>query len=86
MAVDLRHDWPGALGAAGLDPSQRTAWLAEGLLWYLPADAQDRLFESITELSAPGSRLSTESVPVHDEERRALICGLTCSRFPGHRG
>lgn len=75
VGIDLRHDWPAALHAAGLDPSRPTAWLAEGLLWYLPADAQDRLFELITQLSAPGSRLSTESVPYHDEKRRAMICG-----------
>ena len=41
---------------------QPTAWLAEGLLMYLPADAQDRLFELITELSAPGSRIAAETV------------------------
>ena len=45
VAVDLRFDWPAALQAAGFDPAQPTAWLAEGLLMYLPADAQDRLFE-----------------------------------------
>jgi O-methyltransferase involved in polyketide biosynthesis len=27
---------------------------------YLPPDAQDRLFDNITELSAPGSKLATE--------------------------
>ena len=31
-----------------------TAWLAEGLLMYLPADAQDRLFERVTELTRGG--------------------------------
>ncbi len=31
-----------------------TAWLAEGLLPYLRADAQDRLFERLTALSAAG--------------------------------
>ena len=70
VAVDLRQDWPAALVAAGFDPSRPTAWLAEGLLMYLPADGQDRLFELITELSAPGSRLSAEAVKHYDEERR----------------
>ena len=45
---------------AGFDPAQPTAWIAEGLLPYLPPDAQDRLFDHITALSAPGSRLATE--------------------------
>jgi methyltransferase (TIGR00027 family) len=60
VAVDLRDDWPTALRGAGFDPAQATAWIAEGLLVYLPPDAQDRLFDNITALSAPGSRLATE--------------------------
>ena len=60
VAIDLRDDWPTALRDAGFDPAQPTAWIAEGLLVYLPPDAQDRLFDSITALSAPGSRLATE--------------------------
>ncbi len=60
VAIDLRDDWPAALRAAGFDPAQPTAWIAEGLLVYLPPDAQDRLFDNITALSAPGSRLATE--------------------------
>ena len=70
VAIDLRQDWPGALRAAGFDPSARTAWLAEGLLMYLPAEAQDRLFTQIGELSAAGSRVSAETAPCHADERR----------------
>lgn len=73
VSVDLRNDWPAALVAAGFDPARPTAWLAEGLLMYLPAEAQDLLFERITELSAPGSRVSVEAVRHHDEERRAQM-------------
>jgi methyltransferase (TIGR00027 family) len=73
VAVDLRQDWPAALQAAGFDPAGPTAWLAEGLLMYLPAEAQDRLFEQIGELSAPGSRISAEAVRHHDEDRRAQM-------------
>ncbi|GAA4535255.1 class I SAM-dependent methyltransferase [Amycolatopsis samaneae] len=62
-AVDLRDDWPTALRAAGFDPALPTAWSAEGLLGYLPPEAQDRLLDTITELSAPGSRVATESRP-----------------------
>lgn len=58
IAVDLRQDWPAALRDKGFDPAVPTAWLAEGLLRYLPADAQDRLFENIAALSAPGSRFA----------------------------
>jgi methyltransferase (TIGR00027 family) len=62
-AVDLRDDWPAALRTAGFDPALPSAWSAEGLLGYLPPDAQDRLLDTITELSAPGSRVATESRP-----------------------
>ncbi|WP_033289004.1 SAM-dependent methyltransferase [Amycolatopsis jejuensis] len=71
-AADLREDWPAALRAAGFDPARPTAWSAEGLLGYLPPEAQDRLLDTITELSAPGSRVATESKPnprPGDEER-----------------
>src|ERR1700761_9289767 len=63
VAIDLRGDWPAALRGAGLDTQAPTAWLAEGLLIYLPSDAQDRLFDNITALSAPGSAIATEYVP-----------------------
>ena len=62
VAVDLREDWPSSLTQAGFDPGQRTAWIAEGLLGYLPAEAQDRLLDQITKLSAPGSRFATEGL------------------------
>lgn len=70
VAIDLRQDWPKALRDAGFDASVPTAWLAEGLLMYLPADAQDRLFAQITELSAAGSRIAAETAPTQAEERR----------------
>jgi methyltransferase (TIGR00027 family) len=60
VAIDLRDDWPEALRRSGFDPTQPTSWSAEGLLMYLPPDAQDRLFDNLTELSAPGSKLATE--------------------------
>jgi methyltransferase (TIGR00027 family) len=63
VAVDLRADWPAALKAAGLDTTAPTAWLAEGLLIYLPPEAQDRLFDNITALSVTGSTIATEFVP-----------------------
>jgi len=61
--ADLREDWPEALRANGFDPDRPTAWSAEGLLGYLPPDAQDRLLDTITDLSAAGSRVATESRP-----------------------
>ncbi|OBG83889.1 SAM-dependent methyltransferase [Mycobacterium sp. E136] len=63
VAIDLRFDWPDALKAAGFDPALPTAWSAEGLLGYLPPEAQDKLLDTISELSAPGSRVAVESGP-----------------------
>jgi methyltransferase (TIGR00027 family) len=58
----VRHDWPAALQRAGFDPDRPTVWSAEGLLSSLPPDAQDRLLDEITALSAAGSRLATENM------------------------
>jgi methyltransferase (TIGR00027 family) len=63
IAIDLRNDWPKALLDNGFDTKQPTAWIAEGLLIYLPSEAQDLLFDRINELSAPGSRVATEHIP-----------------------
>ncbi len=74
VPVDLRQDWPAALSGAGFDPSEPTAWLAEGLLPYLPAEAQNRLFQLLTELSAPGSQVAVEAFQLGSgdtEHRRA---------------
>ncbi len=70
VPIDLRQDWPAALRAAGFDPAARTAWLAEGLLMYLPAEAQDRLFTQIGELSRAGSRIAAETAASHADDRR----------------
>jgi methyltransferase (TIGR00027 family) len=61
VPADLRHDWPEALRGAGFDPTAPTAWSAEGLLPYLPAEAQDLLFERVTALSSPASRVAVEA-------------------------
>ena len=75
VGIDLRADWSTALRERGFDPGQPTAWSAEGLLVYLPPQAQDRLFDDITALSAPGSELATEHVPdlsiLTDDDRMA---------------
>lgn len=63
VATDLRDDWAGELIAAGFDPGQPTAWALEGLLPYLPGAAQDALFETLHQLSAPGSQIAAELGP-----------------------
>ncbi|MFB7469881.1 SAM-dependent methyltransferase [Kitasatospora sp. NPDC056184] len=60
VACDLRLDWAGALAAAGFRAGEPTAWLAEGLLLYLPAAAESRLAATVDRLSAAGSSLAYE--------------------------
>ncbi|CRZ16695.1 class I SAM-dependent methyltransferase [Mycolicibacterium neworleansense] len=68
VAIDLRDDWPQALRESGFDPSRPSAWIAEGLLIYLPATAQEQLFAGIDALAAPGSFVGIEeAVPMPDE-------------------
>ncbi|MBV9352097.1 MAG: class I SAM-dependent methyltransferase [Mycobacterium sp.] len=72
VPVDLRHDWPAALQGAGFDPGRPTAWIAEGLVAFLPPEAQDRLLDNITALSADGSRLMVEIFCNSQETLQAL--------------
>lgn len=60
VRIDLRDDWAGALDAAGFDASAPSAWLAEGLLPYLPPEAEEALLDAVTRRAAPGSRLAVE--------------------------
>lgn len=84
-AVDLRDDWPSALRAAGFAPARPTAWSAEGLLGYLPPEAQDRLLDTVTELSAPGSRVAAESRPSRvDEDRTRQSLDRVSERWRAH--
>ncbi|WP_326691518.1 class I SAM-dependent methyltransferase [Streptomyces sp. NBC_01795] len=73
VPVDLRDDWATALEAAGFDASRPTAWLAEGLLPYLPPRAEERLFKEIDRLSAPGSRVALEQAHEMNESVRDRV-------------
>ncbi|AQT78349.1 SAM-dependent methyltransferase [Mycolicibacterium litorale] len=60
IAVDLRDDWPQALRDSGFHQHEPSAWIAEGLLIYLPASAQEQLFTGIDSLAGSGSHLAVE--------------------------
>lgn len=70
-----------ALQAAGFDASRPTARLVEGLLIYLPPEAQDHLFDLVTRHSAPGSTVGTEYAPgiidFDAEKAREMTAPLT---------
>ena len=59
---DLALPWKASLVAAGFDPDQPTAFLAEGLLYYLDADEAGSFFDTIREVAAPGSWLGMDAV------------------------
>jgi len=97
VPIDLRHDWPAALRQAGFDATQPAAWAAEGLLGFLPPEAQDRLLDNITELSANRSQLVAEvflNTEVNQQalnaatdkwQERGLDVELDNLGFPGER-
>jgi methyltransferase (TIGR00027 family) len=73
VAADLCEDWPSALVGAGFDPALPTAWLAEGVLLFLPSQAEEELVAAVDRLSAPGSTLAFEAklprdVPDQDDD------------------
>lgn len=57
VEADLTGAWADALLAVGFDITQPSGWLLEGLLFYLPSEAIARLFDEVSRLAAPGSRL-----------------------------
>jgi methyltransferase (TIGR00027 family) len=65
VGADLAGDWAAALLPAGMDRVSPTAWLVEGVLFYLSREAIDRVLDDVTSLSAPGSRLGFDIVNGH---------------------
>jgi methyltransferase (TIGR00027 family) len=74
IAVDLREDWPQALQDSGFDATKPSAWIAEGLLIYLPASAQEQLFTGIDSLAGPGSHVAVEDgAPMKTDDYQAAV-------------
>jgi methyltransferase (TIGR00027 family) len=74
IAVDLREDWPQALRDSGFDAAKPSAWIAEGLLIYLPATAQEQLFSGVDGLAGPGSHVAVEDgAPLQPDEFSAAL-------------
>ncbi|MEU6311531.1 SAM-dependent methyltransferase [Streptomyces sp. NPDC047014] len=96
VPVDLRADWTAALRRSGFDPARPTAWLAEGLFLYLPAEAELRIAAALDTLSAPGSTLAYEikaepenaavrAHPIYTTARDRLGIDLLALFAPGPR-
>jgi methyltransferase (TIGR00027 family) len=86
VAIDLREDWPQALQDNGFDAGQPSAWIVEGLLLYLPGDAQAQLFSGIDALASPGSHAAVEdSAPMSPEEFQAGVEEERAARANGDK-
>lgn len=63
VGVDLSGEmWTHALAEAGHDPNKPSVWLAEGFFLYLRQAVVHTLLESISNLSAPGSRFGADFI------------------------
>ncbi|HZA12182.1 class I SAM-dependent methyltransferase [Mycobacterium sp.] len=68
VGIDLRDDWPQALADNGFDTATPSAWIAEGLLMYLPAMTRDQLFTAINGLAGRGSQVALEQLAPADPD------------------
>jgi methyltransferase (TIGR00027 family) len=74
VAIDLREDWPQALRDSGFDAAKPSGWIAEGLLIYLPAAAEEQLFTGIDALAAPASHVAVEDgAPMSSDDYAAAV-------------
>lgn len=62
VEADLTGSWTEALLDAGFDESRPSGWLLEGFLFYIAVEAIARLFDAVSELSAPGSRIGFDII------------------------
>nr|WP_247897331.1 SAM-dependent methyltransferase [Azospirillum argentinense] len=60
VPADLSVAWRHRLLNAGFDPAKRTAWIVEGLVFYLSPDQVGTLLQELRALSAIGSWLLTD--------------------------
>lgn len=61
VGADLAADWSAVLLHAGFSGERRTAWIAEGLLYYLSPDRVGRLLATARTLSGPGSLFGADT-------------------------
>ncbi len=62
VEADLLGRWTDAVLAAGFDLAQPSAWILEGLLFYLEPDAIARLLGQVSGLASAGSELGFDIV------------------------
>jgi methyltransferase (TIGR00027 family) len=76
VTADLLDDWSSTLLGSGFAADTATAWTAEGLIVYFPAESAIRFVDALTALSAPGSELAFD-----DASPNALITSALASMW-----
>lgn len=84
LGVDLLADWTTPLRSAGFNPKRPTAWLVEGLLYFLDSAERDRLLRELTELSAPGSKFMADYVSASSLQGAAMLAWRERMAAQGH--
>jgi methyltransferase (TIGR00027 family) len=85
IGADLNASWADALRATGFDPHQRSVWLIEGLLFYLPETVALQLLDQVSTLAGPGSWLGLDVVNkamLNSPRTRSWIESLAAAGVP----
>ncbi|MDN5758070.1 MAG: SAM-dependent methyltransferase [Tomitella sp.] len=80
VVADLQGDWQTALLDAGFQPDRPTQWVDEGTLGHLTQEWTRRVVQTLTGMSAPGSRFGAGRYTTeHDSDRyrkyRQVVAG-----------
>lgn len=75
IPADLGGAWTSALCESGFDPRLPSAWVLEGLVYYLNSAGNDELLNHISDLAAPGSRIAVE----YPHSFKAVLDGFRAS-------
>lgn len=62
IGADLAGPWTESFLKSGFNPHERSVWLAEGFLFYLPHEVITRMLDEVTGLAAPGSWLGFDVI------------------------
>ena len=92
--ADLAGEWIPALLDAGFDPTRRTVWLAEGLVFYLTAAAVGRLLHTSAQACQARALFAADIFgtglldlpgihPLVDQRRRSTTALPFCTDQPG---
>jgi methyltransferase (TIGR00027 family) len=62
ICTNLTQPWKDALLERGFNPNERSVWLLEGLLFYLPCESVRQILDAVDSLTAAGSWLGCDII------------------------